>query len=211
MAKSPEYDAALSELLDDIPSDGEAASQLYEAKQMMYIAMRTARRRIRLRPANSVIEKHRWAMHALRGIRLGNEWMVADAVSCYEELEDHVNMDNLVESLTDSLCALVSMLYNQLLDEDFAGVGALPPGNVHRLRLERRVQQRRDFWKQFRRRTWVVGILDDDGNPFQTEAESARALESYWGKIFGEKEDDLRLWDQVLPHVQKFPENMEMR
>eukprot|EP00959_Pyramimonas_sp_CCMP1952_P197204 4123954-Pyramimonas_sp.AAC.1 len=67
-----------------------------------------------------------------------------------------------------------------MLDAETLEIENLPADDFQRQTEERKIARRRTFWQQFRRRTWLQGVVDENSNPYPSPEASAEALRLHW-------------------------------
>eukprot|EP00959_Pyramimonas_sp_CCMP1952_P225164 4708320-Pyramimonas_sp.AAC.1 len=66
------------------------------------------------------------------------------------------------------------------------GQDNLPPGDFQRQKEEQHIARRRRCRRQFRRRTWLQGLVGENNDPRPAPEASADALRLHWGDVFWE-------------------------
>eukprot|EP00959_Pyramimonas_sp_CCMP1952_P246451 5151334-Pyramimonas_sp.AAC.1 len=82
-------------------------------------------------------------------------------------------------------------------------IEGLPLDDFQRQKEERKIARRRSFWQQFRRRTWLQGVVDENNNPYPSPEASADALRLHWGEVFCEQQEDRSQWPELLSFVRQ--------
>eukprot|EP00959_Pyramimonas_sp_CCMP1952_P339828 7116883-Pyramimonas_sp.AAC.1 len=117
-----------------------------------------------------------WALQALRGWRLGKDWLIHRALKCYPTLQSHFCLTTFQCIRLEGLCSLIRSVQMQLIDEESRELELANLSPEVKASKKNRVNRMQELWRRFKSRTGLTGIYDESGAPCRSVDHSAEVL-----------------------------------